>query len=214
MLKNTSGQTFTVVAFNASGKVTGNAVAITCTLAIDGGSRVALTDVNPVEIGATGVYEFDLTQGETNGHELSFVPASSTSGVEVLGSPSNVIYTTVSSRIPTTLPSEKLAPIFIGDDYASGNGYAISWDVTPPDGTTVGGGACRFGGKFGSNTWLIAGTLSDIGSGEFRASFNLLDADTAGLEPGWYDWSMEIENDTGLEKVQKHGRVYLLRKYS
>jgi len=58
-----------------------------------------LNDVNPTEIGTTGVYLFTLTQAETNGHELSFTPACSTSGVAVLGSPSNVIYTTDNTAV-------------------------------------------------------------------------------------------------------------------
>lgn len=93
MLKNVTGQKFHVIAFNAAGRVSGAASAITCTLAIDGGDREDLNDVNPVEIGSTGVYVFDLTISETDGHELSFVPACSTAGVQVLGLPSNVIYT-------------------------------------------------------------------------------------------------------------------------
>jgi hypothetical protein len=40
---------------------------------------------------------FDLSQAETNGHSLSFTPVCSTSGVQVLGVPSNVIYTSVDS---------------------------------------------------------------------------------------------------------------------
>jgi hypothetical protein len=97
VLKNTANQKFTVIAFNAAGRVSGAAAAITCTLAVDGSTRSATNDVNPVEIGTTGVYVFDLTADETNGHALSFVPACATAGVQVLGSPSNVIYTSESA---------------------------------------------------------------------------------------------------------------------
>ena len=93
MRRNTLGQLFHVVAFNASGRVSGDAANITCTISIDGGTRVTTSDVNPTEIGTTGVYVFTLSQAETDGHELSFIPSSSTSGVQVLGMPSNVIYT-------------------------------------------------------------------------------------------------------------------------
>ena len=93
MRKDIAGQLFHVVAFNASGRVSGDAANITCTISIDGGTRVTTSDVNPTEIGTTGVYVFTLSQAETDGHELSFIPSSSTSGVQVLGMPSNVIYT-------------------------------------------------------------------------------------------------------------------------
>lgn len=93
MKKNIAGQRYKVIAFDASGRVTGDAANITCQLAIDGGALTPLTDVNPVEVGTTGEYIFDLTQAETNGYELSFTPASATPGVNILGVPANVIYT-------------------------------------------------------------------------------------------------------------------------
>lgn len=94
MKKNKANQEFHVVAFDRTGRVSGDAANITCTLAIDGGARNATNDVSPTEIGTTGEYVFSLTQAETNGHQLSFSPVSSTAGVNVLGSPSNIIYTT------------------------------------------------------------------------------------------------------------------------
>lgn len=96
MKKNAAGQYFYVQAFNASGEVTGDAGNIGCTLSIDGGARSSLADAHPTEI-ANGMYRFDLTQAETNGHELSFNPSSTStgSGVQVKGSNGNVIYTTV-----------------------------------------------------------------------------------------------------------------------
>jgi hypothetical protein len=93
MKYNTAGQRFHVIAFNASGRVSGDAANLSVTLSKDGGSRVALADTSATEIGTTGEYTFDLSQAETDAHALSFAPASSTSGVQVLGVPSNVIYT-------------------------------------------------------------------------------------------------------------------------
>ena len=93
MIANLSGQKFHCKAFNLAGKVTGDAANITCTLAKDDGSRVALTDANPVEIGTTAEYVFDVTLAETIGYKLSFVPVSGTAGVQVVGNPSGVIYT-------------------------------------------------------------------------------------------------------------------------
>jgi len=93
MKKNESGQFFHIVAFNNQGRVSGESANISCELAIDGGARNGLDTTNPTEIGTTGEYVFSLLQAETNGHELSFSPVCSTSGVQVLGMPSNVIYT-------------------------------------------------------------------------------------------------------------------------
>lgn len=99
MIRNKAGQTLHVKAFNSEGLITGDAANITCTLAVDGGSRSSTTDTNPTEIGTSGEYEFALTQAETKGYELSFMPSSSTSGVQVFAMPGNVIYTrTVPSR--------------------------------------------------------------------------------------------------------------------
>jgi hypothetical protein len=90
---NLADQRFHVITFDADGRVTGEAANITATQSIDGGAYEPLNDVNPTEIGTTGEYFFELTQAETAGHALSFTPVCSTSGVQVLGVPSNVIYT-------------------------------------------------------------------------------------------------------------------------
>lgn len=149
MLRNTDGQFFHVKAFNASGLVSGAAAAITSTLSIDGDTRSALTDVNPVEIGSTGEYVFDLTQAETDGHELSFVPVCSTAGVQVLGMPSNVIYTfdadAIAADIITglrpgasslnggiALPTTDTIRLIQRDDYLAAQGRAFEWTITDP----------------------------------------------------------------------------------
>jgi len=90
---NLADQRFHVITFDADGRVTGEEENITCQIKIDNGPRVATNDVNPSEIGTTGEYVFNLTQAETAGHALSFTPVCSTPGVQVLGVPSNVIYT-------------------------------------------------------------------------------------------------------------------------
>lgn len=141
MIINTAGQEFHVIAFDLDGRVTGDAANITCTLAIDGGSRVATNDVNPIEIGTTGEYVFYLTQAESNGHQLSFVPTSATGGVQVLGSPSNVIYTHEEStagpggnNVPILLKNDSAIPIagsVVNAQDAAGNmlGYHVVTDA-------------------------------------------------------------------------------------
>lgn len=148
MQKNTAGQRFFVKAFDDNGAVSGDAANITCQLSIDGAAYSATNDVNPTEIGTSGQYVFDLTQAETNGYELSFVPESSTSGVQVMGMPTNVIYTSepldlaaiaqaVTDRISgvqltfqqqAQLSSEKRLSVVQGDDY-SRNPIRIDIDV-------------------------------------------------------------------------------------
>lgn len=114
MLKNKAGQYFHVIAFDSNGRVSGDAANITCELSIDGGPRNILNG-SAEEIGNTGEYTFPLTQTETDGHALSFTPSSSTAGVQVLGVPSNVIYTDVilslySGSGSNTIPTIKRGP--------------------------------------------------------------------------------------------------------
>ena len=103
MQKNTAAQYFHCIVFNASGRVSGDAANLSCELAIDNGARSALSTNTATEIGTTGEYTFPLTQAETNGHELSFTPESS-SGYQVVGQPSNVIYTAESPNITYVIP--------------------------------------------------------------------------------------------------------------
>lgn len=123
---NVASQRFNVVAFNESGRVSGDAANITCSLAIDGGTRTALGDTNPVEIGTTGEYVFDLTQAETNGHALSFTPSSATSGVQVLGVPSNVVYTTLESAIKAKTDLITVAGVTVVNVSASTDRYDVT----------------------------------------------------------------------------------------
>lgn len=89
MLRKRPDQVFRCVAFNSRGRVKGAAASLTCTISIDGGPRVSLTNNTAVEVAGEGIYEFPLTTEETDGYELAFVPRSSILGVEVLGDPSN-----------------------------------------------------------------------------------------------------------------------------
>lgn len=95
--RNVASQKLTVFAFDADGSpVTGDAANITAYVAKDDGTLTALTDTSATERDATnapGEYLFDLTQGETDAVKLGFTAKSSTSGVQVYGSPPTV-YTT------------------------------------------------------------------------------------------------------------------------
>lgn len=97
MQKNTAGK-WTVFAFEDEGgtnpgePVTGDAANITANVHIDGAAANAVDDTNPTELSA-GYYVFDVTAAETNGDQLTLIPASSTANVNVIGVP-GVVYTT------------------------------------------------------------------------------------------------------------------------
>jgi hypothetical protein len=95
MKKNVASQRWVVRAFDATdgSAVTGDAANITAKISKDGAALTATNDTNPTEL-EDGLYEFDLTQAETNAYELLLSPESSTADVEVVGEPANVIYTT------------------------------------------------------------------------------------------------------------------------
>lgn len=99
MKKNVASQKLDVFAFADAGHatldagepVTGDSAQITMKIAKDDGTRTASDDTNPTET-EDGVYQFDLTQAETNADKLAFYPESSTAGVQVVAMPSRVIY--------------------------------------------------------------------------------------------------------------------------
>lgn len=92
MQKNVAGQKWIVFAFDADGDPkTGDADQITANLRIDGGDANAVDDTNPTEL-EDGYYVFDLSQAETNGNMILICPASSTSGIQVVGVP-GVVFT-------------------------------------------------------------------------------------------------------------------------
>lgn len=81
--KNTAGQKLTVLAIDSDGnRLTGDAANITCKVRGDFGAPAALADTNPTEV-ESGLYEFDLTQAETNYDHVTFLPVSSTADVAV-----------------------------------------------------------------------------------------------------------------------------------
>ena len=129
MIRNTSGQYFHCIAFNAAGRVTGDAVNITMNIAQDHGTAAASNTANPTEIGTTGEYFFLLLDSETDGYELSFRPVSATGGVQVVGMPSNIIYTlsdvTPTYVVPQTTIDQTTVPA--GSDLVY---QASRWTIT------------------------------------------------------------------------------------
>jgi hypothetical protein len=92
MLRNVAGQKWRVFAFNRATNTPfpGDAANITAKISIDYGGRIALIDTNPTEA-EDGFYYFDLSQQESNGHNLDIFPESSTSGIQIIGIPASFV---------------------------------------------------------------------------------------------------------------------------
>ncbi len=107
--------------------------------------------------------------------------------------------TTVVTTSPVTSTGELRGPILIGDDYLAANGRAFSWTISPISGITPGTSTARFGGKYGSTTWLVTGTVTDNGNSTWTLSCDMTRTVSGALIPGVYDWSVEILSSGGTE---------------
>lgn len=85
------------------------------------------------------------------------------------------------------------SPIVIGDDYLSANSRAFEFTITAIAGMSFGSAACKFG-VFHSRkgSFSVSGTVTDAGDDEWLLSFDVPKEKTALLEPGEFDWSVEI----------------------
>lgn len=92
MDKNTSGQSWTLIAFDSDNALISNGAAnITAQISKDDGSFVNTATTNPTSLGG-GLYTLPLSQAETDADKLVLKATSSTSGVTVIACPT-VIYT-------------------------------------------------------------------------------------------------------------------------
>ena len=104
--------------------------------------------------------------------------------------------------------------IAIGDDYLASNGRAFQWTIAALTGYVAATSTCKFGGKFKTNTWLVSGTITDLGTGNWTLSFDLPRASTQALPEGYYAWSVELTNSIGIEttRVRSSRAVQLVGK--
>ena len=95
-------------------------------------------------------------------------------------------------------------PIFAGDDYKANIGNAFAWTINARTGYSVSTATCRFGGSSEDtgDSWNVSGTVSDLGGGQWRLSFDLPKATTSTLSPGFYRWSVELVNPGGDEVTE------------
>lgn len=144
MLKNTPGQFWRVFAFNrlTGEPVTGDAANITAKLSINGGGANVMNDENPTET-EDGFYLFQLTQAETNGHDLAIYPASDTPGVTVIGVPGNLatidpspIAAAVAVLLKTSVIRSANGLTITELSAVRGTTWALPIPITLPDGWT------------------------------------------------------------------------------
>lgn len=89
MLKNVTGQKIRLFAFDTTtgAPKTGDAANLTAYVSKDRGTLTALGDTTATEVSSTnaaGMYEFDLTQAETNADVLDFTGKSSTANIAIV----------------------------------------------------------------------------------------------------------------------------------
>ena len=112
---------------------------------------------------------------------------------------------------PVTATGLITTPIVIGDDYLASTGRAFSWTIAALTGYSAATATCKFGGKFKTNTWLVTGTIADVGGGNWTLSFDLPRTATQALAEGYYEWSVEVTNASGSEFTRvRSGRNVLL----
>lgn len=97
MFKNVASQKLTVYVWDTTTGLpkTGDAANLTAYRSLDDGAVTVLSDTSATEKDATnakGFYDFDLTQGESNGDKILFSCKSSTANIACLAYPS-VVYT-------------------------------------------------------------------------------------------------------------------------
>jgi len=100
--------------------------------------------------------------------------------------------------------------LFIGDDYRAADGRAFAWTVT----TDVAVDSCFLGFyKNATNNLIKAGTVTDNGT-TVTLSFDLLKAETQDLEPGEYEYSIEIRDAGGIEITPVHSLNGNTKRYA
>jgi hypothetical protein len=111
----------------------------------------------------------------------------------------NVTYTS-----PVSPTGAIRGAIIIGDDYLAANARAFEWVISARAGYVVGTSTGRFGGSNAElgKSWLVTGTVSDLGGGEWKLSFDLNKTVTADLLEGYYRWSVELVSAGGTEVTE------------
>ena len=123
----------------------------------------------------------------------------------------------VSVSQPVSTDGNLIYPIIIGDDYLVANGRAFEWTIPAITGFSVASSTCTFGGKYiadgVTHAWLVTGTVSDVGSGQWKLSYDLAKTATQSLVAAYYVWSVEIkQSGTEITRVRAGKNVQLMEK--
>ncbi|MEM1224597.1 MAG: hypothetical protein AAGJ40_02810 [Planctomycetota bacterium] len=95
--------------------------------------------------------------------------------------------------VPVTASGTIDGPLVIGDDYLAANGRAFEWTISAVAGATVSGSTCKLGFSRGSKgSFAVDGEVTDNGDGTWKLAFDVTNEDSAVLEPGNFDWSVEL----------------------
>ena len=110
---------------------------------------------------------------------------------------------TVYVSSPVTASGQLTSPLIIGDDYLAANGRRFRWTVALPTGYVIATSTARFGMRYeddeGVNSFVATGTVTDATGGNVYLDFDVARTITGTLRPGWYEWSVEIANASGVE---------------
>lgn len=123
----------------------------------------------------------------------------------------------VTVRQPVSTDGNLIYPIIIGDDYLAANGRHFYWDIPARTGFTAAGSTCTFGGKYEGKTttysWLVSGTVTDLGTGKWRLAFDCAKTVFGSLVPAYYVWSVELKSGgTEITEVKSGKTVQLVEK--
>lgn len=126
--------------------------------------------------------------------------------------------TIVTVTQPVSTDGNLIYPIVIGDDYLVANARSFTWDIPAITGFSVGTATCRFGGSYTgdgvTHTWTVTGTITDLGTGYWRLSFDVPKTTTQDLPAAYYVWSVEVRSAGGTEitRVRSGRLVQLVEK--
>lgn len=121
---------------------------------------------------------------------------------------------------PSVSPTGEISgPIIIGDDYLDEHSRAFEWTVTALSGVDVGDAQFWFGGENSAgDSWLVQGTVTDAGGGNWTVKAELQRTDTANLPEGKYEYSAELRDGSGNQvtriRNQCGNKVELIEKQS
>jgi hypothetical protein len=184
--------------------------------------------------GRTGLYEFDIG-ARANGDYDAEVPfdgvvdrfalrvassgntvADSWNELELLDAIDDLgNNVTITSYSPVAASGQIESPIIIGDDYLAEYEKDFYWLVDAIPGLSIGNASCVFGiKKDASNSMTVNGTVSLHDVGVWKLSFDVAKEFTQDLDPGQYDWSVEVQDQNGKEmtSILSECKVELRRK--